>query len=158
MPSSQARRATVRRLAATISHSGASMLKDPERHNPVADAGTELVRLLLEHHLPLPAFPDLVDAAVAVARQSLQVEPQRFVDLLDLLVGTGLGEGVPVENLALGNFGLVGLSHLGDARLLLVGQRTLSGAGFSVLLAQALDRKLERRLGGVAGHDVDSVA
>src|SRR5207244_12720574 len=101
----------------------------------------------------LPALPDLVDLAVAVARQSVQVDPQCFVELLDLLVGAGFGERVPVENLALGHLGLVGPSHLGDARLLLVGQRTLCGAGVSILLTQALHRKLERRLGGLVGHD-----
>src|SRR2546427_12483207 len=122
MRSSRVRRATVPRLAATISLGEASMLRDPLRQNQFAAAGIELVRLIPPAPDPrLPAFPDLVDLAVAVPGQSVQVDPQCFVELLDLLLGAGLGECVPVENLPLGNLGLVGPSHLGDARLLLVG-------------------------------------
>src|SRR5213592_1357336 len=87
----------------------------------------------------LPALPDLVDLPVTLASQPLEVAPHLFVELLDFLVGLRLGERILVEDLALGDLGLVDVSRLGDADLLRVCERALLlDRGLPVLLAQPL--------------------
>src|SRR5262249_47230081 len=92
------------------------------------------------------------DLAVAVAAEALPVAGQLRVGLLDVLGRLGLPEGVLVEDLALGDPGLVALPDLGDGCLLGLGQWSLRGAALLVLLAQPLHGQLVGRLGAVAAH------
>ena len=98
------------------------------------------------------AAPDLLDPAVAVVADALDVPAVVGLEF-------GAGGGIPrggqsrlEEDILLRQTGLGGLSGLGDARLLLVGQRSLVRlAGLGVLLAQARHRDLQRALRGVIG-------
>src|SRR2546421_495567 len=106
----------------------------------------------------LPAPSDLVDLPVTLANQPLEVAPHLLLELLELLGAARLGKRVPVKDLALGDLGLVDLSHFGEACLLRVRERTFLDRGLPVFLAQALHRELVRRLGAVAGHRGASIA
>src|SRR5439155_1608036 len=59
----------------------------------------------------LPALPDLVDLPVTLASQLFEVAPHLFVELLDFLVNLRLGERILMEDLALGDLGLVDVSR-----------------------------------------------
>src|SRR3989475_11691940 len=103
----------------------------------------------------LPALPDLVDLPVTLASQPLEVGPHLFAELLDFLVALRLDERILVEDLTLGDLGLVDVSRLGEARLLRVCERPLLlDRGLPVLLAQPLHRELVRCLRAVARHRV----
>src|SRR5947199_172922 len=92
-------------------------------------------------------------SATDVASQPLEVPPHPLVELLDFLLGLRLGERILVEDLALGDLGLVDVSRLGDADLLRVCERALLlDRGLPVLLAQPLHRELVRCLRAVARH------
>src|SRR5215831_9250148 len=96
--------------------------------------------------------PDLRDLAVAIARQALLVAPEIVVEVLDLLMRLGAGDGRVVQDVELGALGREELADLRDGGLLLLAERSVFDALLLVLLAEALHGQLIRALRALIGH------
>src|SRR4029450_5366556 len=93
------------------------------------------------------AVADLVDLAVALARDPFAVAAIVQVEVLERLGVRRLAPVGLVQDLALGQLGLVHLAQLGDPRLLLLAESALRDALRAVLLLEALQDQLVRGLG-----------
>src|SRR5215831_1299936 len=90
--------------------------------------------------------------AVAIARPALLVAREIVVEVLDLLMRLGAGDGRAVQDVELGALGREELADLRDGGLLLLAERSVFDALLLVLLAEALHGQLIRALRALIGH------